>query len=323
MHTKNLSSWSARLTGDQRSTLRTSGILVILVILASLISKGTFIQSQNIINILNQNAILMLVAFGQVLIIALGGIDLSVGAVMARTSVLVVYFQHLGMWASFGIALLAGALVGLVNAYLVVYRRLPAFIVTLATMEIVYSASKMVTGGAAIYVSSQNAQIDQRLLLFFKQSVGPVSYPVLCCIIVIAILSVFFRTRWGYTLFATGGNERAARISGISTARVKICAHIMTSVICVIGGILLVSRIGMGDPTTGSTQQLDSIAAVTIGGASMSGGTGTLAGTVIGVLILSVLTNIMSLLHIPTTIQPAIKGIIILIAVYFNTREKK
>lgn len=316
-------SLGSRMTGEQKATLRTFGILVILVILASIISKGVFMQPQNIINILNQNAILMLVAFGQFLIIALGGIDLSVGAVMALTSVLVVYFQHLGMWASFAIAAAAGALVGFINAYLVVYRKLPAFIVTLATMEIVYSASKIVTGGAAIYTSSQNAQIDERLLAFFKQSIGKVSYPVLVCLIVIAVLAVFFRTRWGYTLFATGGNERAARISGISTARVKICAHIMTSVICVIGGILLVSRIGMGDPTTGTTQQLDSIAAVTIGGASMSGGTGTLAGTIIGVLILSVLTNIMSLLHIPTTIQPAIKGIIILIAVYFNTREKK
>ena len=220
---------------------------------------------------------------------------------------------------------------GLVNAYLVVYRRLPAFIVTLATMEIVYSASKMVTGGAAIYVSSKNAQIDQRLLLFFKQSVGPVSYPVLCCIIVIAILSVFFRTRWGYTLFATGGNERAARISGISTARVKICAHIMTSVICVIGGILLVSRIGMGDPTTGSTQQMDSIAAVTIGGASMSGGTGTLAGTVIGSIIIRTIVTFVYYFGIVSEATMAFKALIIAVVIvlqsepvreYFAKRSK-
>lgn len=309
-----------RLSFDKRNELRTFLILIGLIIIAAILSNGTFLDGRNLLNILNQNSILMMVALAQFIVIVLGGIDLSVGAVMALSSVLVVKYQHFGLMGSMGLAFAVGAAVGILNAYLVIYRRLPTFIVTLATMEITYSIAQMVSGGAAVYTSVTGAQIDEGLLNYFKQSVAGISYPVITCIIAIVLLSLYFKTRWGSSVFATGGNESVAKLSGISTPRVKMSVHIIVSLICTIGGIMFVSRVGMGDPQTGSTQQIDSIAAVTIGGASLSGGTGTIIGTVLGVLILSVLSNIMSLIHIPTTIQPAIKGLAILIAVFFNTR---
>jgi ribose transport system permease protein len=311
-----------RLGSDVQNTLQTGLILVALIVLATILSNGTFLKAKNIINIFNQNAILMVVAFGQFFVIVLGGIDLSVGAVMALTSVLVVKFQHLGMTGAVGIGLLAGILVGILNAYLVIYRRLPTFIVTLATMEIVYSVAKMISGGAAVYTSFTGVQIDEGLQTFYKSSVLGISVPVLICLIIWLLLFLYLKSRWGSSLFAVGANESAARLSGISTPRVKMCAHIIASFLCSVAGVMFVARVAMGDPNTGDSQQIDSIAAVTIGGASLSGGTGTLIGTVLGVLILSALSNVMSLLHIPSTIQPAIKGLAILLAVFFNTYKQ-
>ncbi len=311
-----------RLGNDAQNTLQTALILAALVVVATILSNGTFLKAKNLINIFNQNAILMVVAFGQFFVIVLGGIDLSVGAVMALTSVLVVKLQHFGMAGAIGVGLFAGVLVGVLNAYLVIYRRLPTFIVTLATMEIVYSVAKMISGGAAVYTSYTGVPIDESLQAFYKSSVLGISVPVLICLGIAVLLYLYLKSRWGSSLFAVGANESAARLSGISTARVKMCAHIIASFLCSVAGVMFVARVAMGDPNTGDSQQIDSIAAVTIGGASLSGGTGTLLGTVLGVLILSALSNIMSLLHIPSTIQPAIKGLAILIAVFFNTYKQ-
>lgn len=290
---------------------------------AAILSKGVFLAPNNIVNLINQNAILILVALAQFLIILTRGIDLSVGAITAISSVIVVLYQDLGLGVSILLALTVSALLGMISGGLVTFRKLPSFVVTLAMMQIIYSLAKVLCGGAAVYKSLGGQKIDEGLLMFFKGTFIGIPNPILVCAIAIFSVSLFMRTSYGHFIYPIGGNESTAYLTGLPVAFVKVSVYTIASFIASIAGILFVTRVGMGDPNTGQWLPLDSIAAVTIGGASLSGGIGTVAGTVVGVFILSVLNNIMSLMNVPPTIQPAIKGAVILLAVYLNSRKKE
>ncbi len=308
---------------DKRDLAKTVLILLGLMVMATILSKGIFLDLNNIINLLNQNAILILVALAQFLIILTGGIDLSVGAITAISSVVIVLFQDLGLGTAIGLAVLISMLLGMVSGVLVTYRKLPSFVVTLAMMQIIYSLSKVLCGGAAVYNTLGGGEINEKLLGFFGGSFLGIPNPILVCIAVVILISLFMRTSYGHFIYAIGGNYNTAYFSGLPVRYVKVSVYILSALISSIAAILFVSRVGMGDPNTGQWLPLDSIAAVTIGGASFSGGVGTVAGTIVGLFILSVLNNIMSLLNVPPTIQPAIKGAVILIAVYLNSRKKQ
>ena len=313
----------AESTFETRAVLKILAILIGLMVMASLFSQGIFLQPRNMINLVNQNAILILIALGQLLVIITGGIDLSVGSTLAITSVVFVLCQDLGWPVAFLISLFAAAIIGLVNGFLVTYIRLPAFVVTLASMQICYSISKVLSGGGAIYGSPNGTQIPESLGEFYKASFWGIPYPLFVCILFLFIIAVFMRTSTGHFAHPVGGNERAAFLSGIPLKRVKMTMYVISAMLCAVAGLLFVARVGMGDPQTGVWVPLDSIAAVSIGGASLSGGVGTVSGTFIGVFILSVLNNIMNLIGIPPTVQPAIKGIVILVAVYLNSMRKQ
>ena len=308
---------------ESRAVLKILIILIGLMVLASLFSQGIFLQPKNMINLVNQNAILILIALGQLLVIITGGIDLSVGATLAISSVVFVLFQDYGWPVAFLISLLVAATIGLLNGFLVTYIRLPAFVVTLATMQIGYSVSKVLSGGGAIYGSLNGTEIPVSLGEFYKASLWGIPYPLFVCVVFLLIIAVFMRTSTGHFAHPVGGNERAAFLSGIPVKRVKMAMYTISALLCAVAGLLFVARVGMGDPQTGTWVPLDSIAAVSIGGASLSGGIGTVSGTFIGVFILSVLNNIMNLIGIPPTVQPAIKGVVILIAVYLNSARKQ
>jgi ribose transport system permease protein len=313
----------ARSTFDTRATLKILLVLLGLSLLATVVSGGVFIQPNNLVNMVFQNAILIVIALAQLLVILTGGIDLSVGAVVAVSSVLVVLFQDYGLLPSLAIALTFAVVFGLVNGFLVTYVRLPAFVVTLATMQIGYSISRILSGGGAVYTGFQGAGLPPVLVNFFKDSFLGIPYPLLISVIALAAIALYLRSSIGHFIYTIGGNERAAFISGIPTRRVKMLVYVLASVLCAVGGILFVARVGMGDPQAGTWLPLDSIAAVSIGGASLSGGIGTVSGTLIGVMILSVLNNIMNLLGVPPTLQPAIKGLVILVTIYLNSARKQ
>lgn len=315
-------------TADTRSNLRTLVILVGLVLLASLFSKGIFLQPSNLVNLIYQNAVLIIIAIGQLLVIATGGIDLSVGAVMAVSSVAVVLFQDYGLAGSFVGAILLAALFGLMSGALVTYIHLPAFVVTLATMQIGYSFSKILSDwggsrGGTVYASLGGVEIPEGFINFYKESLFGIPYPLFICVGFLLLVGLYLRTRNGHFIYPVGGNERAAFLSGIPVSRVKIAAYVLSAALAGIGGVLYVARVGLGDPQAGTWIALDSIAAVSIGGASLSGGMGTVLGTLTGVVILSVLNNIMNLLGVPPTMQPAVKGMVILLAVFLNSTRKK
>ncbi len=308
---------------DTQSVLKILAILIGLVILASAFSQGVFLQPKNLVNLVNQNALLFIIAMGQLLVIITGGIDLSVGSLVAISSVLVVLFQDYGLLASILIALVVAVVFGLLNGFLVTYIRLPAFVVTLASMQIISSIAKVLSGGGAIYTGLQGASIPTGLGDFYKASLAGIPYPLFICLLFVLLVALYLRTSTGHYIFSIGGNERAAYLSGIPTRLVKMAVYAISAAMCCVGGVLFVARVGMGDPQTGTWIPLDSIAAVSIGGASLSGGIGTILGTLIGVIILSVLNNIMNLLGVPPTLQPAIKGLVILLAVYLNSSRKQ
>jgi ribose/xylose/arabinose/galactoside ABC-type transport system permease subunit len=323
-----LNQFLSKKSYDTKSVLKILAILIGLMVFASAFSKGVFLQPKNLVNLVLQNSGLIIVTLGQLLVIVTAGIDLSVGAVMAVSSVLVVLFQDFGLVGSFAAALAGALIFGIINGSLVTFLKLPAFVVTLATMQIGYSVSKILSDlagsrGGTVYTSLKGVEISQSFLEFYKTTTFGIPAPLFVCIVFLVMIGLYLRTSNGHFAFPVGGNERTAFLSGIPVWQVKMAVYAISSLLAGVAGILFVSRVGLGDPQAGSWIALDSIAAASIGGASLSGGIGTVAGTLIGVIILAVLNNIMNLLGVPPTLQPAVKGFIILLAVYLNSSRKQ
>ena len=309
------------ISSNAKDIIQLLMVLFTMVVFASILSKGVFIQPLNLYNILTQNCILLVVSLGQLLIIITKGIDLSVGMIVGFASVLIVLTQDFGTVMAVIIALCAVVIIGVASGSLVHYAKLPAFVVTLAMSQIVYSVGKVIGGGAAVYVGFQGSPISSGLLTLYTDSIFGIQYPLIITFACIIAISLYLRTSIGHFTYTIGGNQKTAYLSGVPIARVKITAYVLAGLLACIGGMLFVARVGLGDPQAGDSLTMDSIAAVTVGGASLSGGVGTVTGTIIGVLILGVLNNILNLLNVPPAIQPAIKGGIILLAVYLNSRK--
>ncbi|HET6412514.1 MAG TPA: ABC transporter permease [Anaeromyxobacter sp.] len=314
--------WQERTVDTQR-TFTTFLVMLLLMALAAALSRGVFLRPTNLLNLVFQNAILGVVSFGQLLVILSAGIDLSVGSVLGLSTVLLMIFQFVGLPAALLVTIAIPALIGAVNGYFVAQRRLPAFVVTLAMMLFVYSLAQVVSGGAGIYSGLNGAPLSPLLVSFNRRGVLGVPLPAVVWLLALAGVAFYLRLRIGHFVFAVGGNERAAALSGAPVITVRFLAYLLASVLASIGGVLAVARVGEGHPAAGQTYLLDSIAAVTIGGASLSGGEGTIIGTLMGVLILGTLNNILNLLNVSPMMQPAVKGIVILLAVYLNGRREQ
>lgn len=297
-------------------------ILIILVLVAQLLSNGVFLRSNNLINLGRQNTMLLFVALAQLVVLLTGGIDLSVGAVVALSSVLVVLFQGYGIGLALAIALAAGAVVGFISGALVTFLKLPAFVITLAMQQIVYSVAKVMTNGAKVEHSLNGVVLSPALSQFYKTSLGGLVMPLWLCLAIIAVMILYMRTKYGYYLYAIGGNASAARFSGLPVRAVNVLAFALSSLLCAFAGFLFVCRVGTGDPDTGILLPMDAIAACTIGGVSLAGGKGSVVGATVGLLVLCVLNNVMSLVHVSPNVQPMVKGIVILITVFVNSMKK-
>jgi len=271
--------------------------------------------------VLQQNAILLVLAIAQFLVILTGGIDLSSGGVVALASVLFVSYLDYGIPAAGLIAVAGGAAVGLINGALVTFVRLPSFVVSLGTMQIIYSLAKVFTGGGTVQSSASGAPLPDAILSFYATSLAGIPLPLIAVAIVLALIALYIRCLPGHLLYAVGGNARAAHLAGAPVRAVRVAAYAIASGLAALGGVLFAARVGYGDPQAGIWLPLDSIAAVAIGGASLTGGRGSLAATVAGVLIIAVLNNAMNLLGAPPTLQPTIKGVIIVLAVFVYMRR--
>ncbi len=311
-----------RITFESRGVLRILVVLAGLVALAAFLSDGVFLQMGNVINLGQQNAMLLVVATGQLLVILTGGIDLSVGATLAMSSVVFVVLQDFGWPVALLGALAAAALIGLSNGALVNLLRLPSFVVTLAMSQIVASLAMVLSEGGTVYTGKGGAPIAPLTTQFYESSVAGVPGQVLFALLMLGVIMLYLRGSYGHFVYAVGGNRRAAFLSGIPVQVVGMAVYVISAATAALGGLLFVSRVGLGDPQAARWIVLDSIAAVSIGGASLSGGVGTVVGTLLGVIILGVLNNIMNLMGVPPNVQPAIKGLVILVAVLLNSSRK-
>lgn len=295
--------------------------LIVLVIGFSLASPN-FFQVSNIMAILQATSVNGVLAVGVTLIIITGGIDLSIGTLMTFCSVIAgVVLTWLGMPLRVGViaAIAAGALCGLISGTFVARMKIPPFIATLGMMLMLKGLSLIVTGTKPIYFNDTPGftLIAQGSLIGMIIPAFPVPNGVLILFLVAGAAAwVLSRTVLGRYTFALGSNEEAVRLSGVNTAGWKMAIYALAGGICGIAGVLIASRINSAQPALGLGYELEAIAAVVIGGTSLAGGRGTILGTLIGALIMSVLTNGLRVLSVAPEWQTVVTGAIIVVAVY-------
>ncbi|URN94428.1 MAG: ribose ABC transporter permease [Candidatus Pristimantibacillus lignocellulolyticus] len=293
--------------------------LIILIIFASILSEH-FLNITNITNVLRQVSIVGILSLGMTFVIILGGIDLSVGSVLALSGTVVMASQvtySASIPVSIILGLICGLLVGLINGLMVTYGKITAFIATLAMMTIARSIALFYADAGAISgMNSTYAKIGNAYAFGVPIPVFIFVFMVLLSYIVLE------KTVYGRHVYAVGGNMQAARLSAISVFRVTIISYMICGFTAAVGSIIETSRLNsISTSTSGHMYELDAIAAVIIGGASLSGGRGRILGTLFGVLILGVLSNIMNLLNISSYLQGVVKGIIIVAAVLLQKRN--
>lgn len=293
--------------------------LIVLIIFISIMNPN-FLQPQNILNLLRQVSINALIAFGMTFVILTGGIDLSVGATLALSGAFTAGMIVSGVPPV--IAILAGciigALLGAVNGLLITVGKMAPFIATLATMTLYRGLTLVYTEGNPITGLGENG-------LFYMMGRGYVfgiPFPVVVVAVVFACLFVLLhKTPFGRRTYAIGGNEKASLISGIKVDQMKILIYSISGALSALAGIILTSRLNSAQPTAGNAFELDAIAAVVLGGTSLSGGKGRITGTLIGVLIIGVLNNGLNLIGVSSFYQQVAKGVVIIIAVLLDTKK--
>ncbi len=295
----------------------TIAIFVVLVLVASFISTS-FLSSRNIENVLRQVASTGVISMGMLLVILTGGIDLSVGSVAALGSILCAsLLTTMSLSAAIPLSLAAGGALGALAGYFVAVRRMPAFVVTLAVMTIARGTALIVSEGHPIFIGDNGTWLDSG---FNRGSLLGIPMPVLLMLLVFAATAFVLRlTAYGRLIVAIGSNSEAVRLSGVRVMPRIFSVYVVSGVLSALGGIVITARSGVGSPVVGIGMELDVIAAVVIGGASLMGGRGTALNTLIGVLTLGVIGNIMNLLNVPGYHQEVVKGIIILVAVLLQS----
>ena len=298
-------------------------LIALLILMGALaLLSDSFLSVQNFLNVGQQVAVLAIVAIGATFVIISGGIDLSVGSVLALSAaIFAALFADFGMpWpiaAIFG--LLVGGALGAVNGLAIVYGRLPPFIATLAMLSIARGLALVVTGGRPISgFPSSFRWIAGRELPF------DLPFSVLLTLLLYSVASlVLRRTIFGRSTYAIGGNEEAAHRAGIAVNRAKISIYVLAGAMAALGGLILTARLNSAQPQAGAGLELDVIAAVVIGGASLSGGTGTVFGTLIGALIMGFLRNGLNLLNVSSFWQQVAVGVVIALAVMTDTLRRR
>jgi ribose transport system permease protein len=285
----------------------------------------SFMTASNMLNLLLQVTANGFIAFGMTFVILTGGIDLSVGAILALSSALTAGFITSGMptWLAIILALAIGGLLGMVNGLFVAYGKLAPFIVTLATMTMYRGFTLVFTNGNPI----TKGLGDSFLFQYLGQGyLFGIPFPVILMVIVFIILYVVLhKMAFGKSVYAIGGNEKAAYISGVKINKVKIIIYAISGVMASISGLIVTSRLSSAQPTAGASYEMDAIAAVVLGGTSLAGGKGRLVGTLIGALIIGALNNGLVTIGVNAFWQQVVKGAVILVAVLldrFKSRNK-
>jgi ribose transport system permease protein len=295
--------------------------LVLLCVIFSFTSDH-FLSVRNALNVLDQITVLGILAIGMTAVIVIGGIDLSVGSVLAL-SMMVMGWLARDMELPMALAILlgigAGAVCGLASGLLITLARLPAFIATLTMMSVARGLANILTDGTQIvgYPDWFTSLAITRNFGFLSATVG-----LFVVLVVVSWLYLTFRPG-GRNLYAIGGSREVARLAGIKVARVTIAVYAAAGALAGVAGMALAARLDSSQPSAGLGYELDTIAAVVIGGASLSGGVGSIGGTVVGVLIIGVLRNGLNLLGVSPFVQQVVIGLVIAAAVTFDTLGRR
>ena len=288
---------------------------------------GIFFTAQNLGNVLRQNAEYGILAVGMTFVILTAGIDLSVGSLLAFSSVVAASIMDRDPHAGAGLALLvmavgllAGSALGLLNGLGVTLGRMQPFIVTLAMMSVARGFAFLWTGGRGIDLIGDQPRLFERL----GQDLGRVPVPAVILLASVAVSHlVLTRTRFGRFVYAIGSNETAARLAGIAVVRVKILVYTICGFLAGLAAMIYTSRTNAGRPDDGIGFELDAIAAVVIGGTNLMGGRGGVAGTLVGALTIGVLNNVLGLRGVDPNLQRVLKGLIIVAAVLVQRKNRK
>ncbi|KZM51839.1 ABC transporter permease [Labrenzia sp. OB1] len=296
------------------------GLLLLCVFLS--IATDSFLSFRNFLNILDQITVLGIMAVGMTFVILIGGIDLSVGSVLALSMMVLGYLNvEAGMPMAIAIsgALLASAIAGAVSGLLITAFRIPAFIATLAMMSIARGVANMITNGSQII--GFPAWFNMGAIIRYG---GFLTMTVAVMLIVFTVATLYLRYReGGRSLYAIGGNPEVARLAGINVQRTTVLVYVASAVLSGLAGVLLAARLDAVQPSSGVAYELDAIAAVVIGGTSLSGGTGGVVGTIVGVLIIGVLRNGLNLIGVSPFLQAVIIGSVIVLAVAVETIKRR
>lgn len=301
-----------------------TGPLIGLLALCIFLSFATdrFLSVRNTLNILDQITVLGIMSVGMTFVILIGGIDLSVGSVLALSMMIMGWVANIAGWPiglAIPLALLVSAVSGLLVGLLVTSFRVPAFIATLAMMSVARGVANMITDGQQIVGFP-----DWFTMLAIDRHFGILTATVFLMLAIVIVAWLFLKYRSeGRMLYAVGGNPEVARLAGINVPLVTIGVYVLCAVLAGLAGIVLAARLDAVQPSSGFGYELDTIAAVVIGGTSLSGGAGGIGGTLIGVLIIGVLRNGLNLLNVSPFLQQVIIGVVIVLAVGVETLRRK
>ena len=296
--------------------------LLILITIVTILSPS-FLSTKNIFNILRQTSVNGIIATGMTFVILTGGIDLSVGSILAISGAVCASLLASGQNIIIVVlaALIIGAMVGFLNGFIITKGKLQPFIATLATMTILRGLTLVYTDGKPITLGSGDLAIK------FGQIGGGkifgIPTPALIMILVFAICAfVLKNTQMGRYTYALGSNEEATKLSWLNTDKIKIAVYTISGILASVAGIIITSRLFSAQPTAGDGYELDAIAAVVLGGTSLTGGKGKITGTIIGALIIGVLSNALNILDVSSYYQMMVKGAVILVAVLLDRKSK-
>jgi len=304
-----------RVKGQWANFLLPAIIVVLFCVAAA--TSDAFLTQRNLANLSRQVVTNGLISLGMLIAILTGGIDLSVGSIVALSSILVSGLQNsIPLPLAILVALLAGVVAGGLNGFLIARFKLAPFIVTLATLG-------AIRGFVYVYSETPKTPSDPLFRHVLAGFIGPVSIGTIVMLICFAVVWLFVnRTAAGRTIFAIGGNEEAVRLAGINVGWHIILAYLISGMFAAMAGILLAARLGIAQPSVGAGYELDAIAATVIGGAVLGGGGGSVSGTFGGVLVLGVIDNLLNLYNVQSYYQQILKGVIILLAVLARRRRQ-
>lgn len=316
-----------RLTKNKKflnsNWIQTYSLIIIVIALGAILSvvTSTFFTSTNLLNVLRQVSINGILAIGMTFVVLTGGIDLSVGSIVAFTGIFAA-----GMLRDSGLSLLAviiisiviATLIGAINGYFVAYWNAAPFVVTLAMMTIARGMTYVYSNGRPI------SPLPERFLVIGKGKFLGLPIPAIILLIIFLVgtgILKYFRV--GRNIYAVGGNSNAALVSGININKIRLFAYAVSGFLCGIAAIILTARVSAGLPQAGQGYELDAIAATVIGGTRLSGGRGRLWGTILGALLLGIVSNGLDLLNVSSFYQQIVKGLIILGAILIDSKRNK